>query len=136
MEQLQEKACVKCGEVKPLELFTRNRYNKVDGRHWECKACVKAYQTANKEKLQAYQKQYQAVYKVEKHDQLLEYTKQWQKDNRDKTKEYQRKSLAKPEVKAKRVEYTKLWNKNNPDKVKASRERALAKKLAQKNDQQ
>lgn len=130
------KKCCKCKIEKPAEANFVKNINSKDLYHSTCKQCIKEYQQANRDKMKVYQKEYQAIYKVEKHDELLEYTKQWQRENRDKTREYQRKSLAKPEVKAKRVEYNKLWIKNNPDKVKAAREKALAKKLAQKNDQQ
>jgi hypothetical protein len=37
--RLGVKCCSRCGIVKPLADFFRNR-NAIDGRHWQCKACV------------------------------------------------------------------------------------------------
>jgi hypothetical protein len=49
------KKCTKCGEVKPLEDFYKDK-SKKDGRESNCKLCRKAYHQANKGKLEAYKK--------------------------------------------------------------------------------
>lgn len=73
-----EKACTKCGEVRPLDAFSRHRRAK-DGRNWACKQCKSrqaaewyqanrdddtakksAYYRANKEKILARQKKFDA----------------------------------------------------------------------------
>jgi len=135
----QTKKCGKCSTEKPVTEFVKNKYQ-ADGYHWECKACVKVYQTANREKFKEYQKEYQKVYKQEKREKLLEYTKQWQKENRDKTRAYARKSMARPEAKARQreymKEYNKLWRLNNPEKHKASVARYNAKVKARKENEQ
>jgi len=47
------KNCTKCGEVKSLGEFNKNKNTK-DGLNSQCKACQKAYYEANKGKLAAY----------------------------------------------------------------------------------
>lgn len=53
------KTCTKCFETKPLDAFSANRRSK-DGKCHDCKACVKAYYAANREKIAAYGKAYRA----------------------------------------------------------------------------
>ena len=43
--ELVEKRCTKCGEVKPLSGFHRNKSSK-DGRHAYCKPCTRAAELA------------------------------------------------------------------------------------------
>ena len=45
-----EKKCGKCGEVKSLDEFSKSAGSK-DGKQNQCRACAKAYQQANKEKI-------------------------------------------------------------------------------------
>ena len=47
------KKCSKCGEVKSLGEFNKDK-NKKDGLRSQCKACTKAYREDNKEKKKAY----------------------------------------------------------------------------------
>ena len=106
------KRCHKCKIEQPLDNFVNNKNSK-DGKHSTCKACVKAYQLTVKDKLQAYQKQYQPGYKQENYGNLIAYQQQWKAANKDKCIAYMKKSLAKPEVAAKKkaymTEYSKLW---------------------------
>ena len=51
------KKCSKCGEVKPLSEFSKDKYAK-DGFVYQCKSCVKAYHEASKEILKAKNKAY------------------------------------------------------------------------------
>jgi len=135
----QTKKCGKCSIEKPVTEFVKNKYQ-ADGYHWECKACVKAYQSANRDKLKEYQKQYQAVYRKEKADELMAYDKAWREANKDKVKAYARKSSQRPEAKARQreymKEYNKLWRLNNPEKHKASVAKYNAKVKARKENEQ
>jgi superfamily II helicase len=133
------KTCHKCKIEQPLDNFVNNKNSK-DGKHSACKSCVKVYQQSIKDKLRAYQQQYQAVYRKENAKELLEYTKQWQKENRDKTRAYALKSSRRPEAKLRQKEYmrtyNKLWRQRNPEKFKASVARYNAKLKAKRQNGQ
>jgi len=47
----ETKKCNKCGEVKELGEFYRDKYNKKDGRMNTCKTCDNAYQKSWREKV-------------------------------------------------------------------------------------
>lgn len=111
------KQCLKCKEIKPLTDFCKNKHI-VDGHHTQCKACVKTYQQANKEKLKEYQRNYQPQYKAEHRDELLAYLANYQKTV------YREKHLA----------YLKEWKKRNPEKV-AQYRKVMAERKQQANGQ-
>jgi Fe-S cluster assembly scaffold protein SufB len=54
-----EKACTKCGIVKPLEMFAIDKRLKC-GRASGCKACQKSWEIANKDKIAARRRRYYA----------------------------------------------------------------------------
>ena len=119
METLQ---CNVCKIEQPLDNFSNNKNAKY-GKHWTCKSCIKAYQLKNKDKLKAYQKEYQKVYRVENKDTITEYDKKWRDANRDKCRSYAKKSNQKNPQRMR--DYMKVWNAKKK-----------AEKLAQQNDQQ
>ena len=119
---MDTKKCTTCQLELPLSAFSKNRTQK-DGHHRECKPCVKAYQQANKAKLQIYQQKYQAVYRTENYDKIAEYTAEWKANNRDKCNSYTKKSNAKNPQRLKN--YMKMYN------AKLSAKRKL---LKQQND--
>ena len=49
-----------------------------DGLNYSCKQCIKDYQNSIKDKLQAYQKEYQIQYKAEHKEKLNEYSRTYQ----------------------------------------------------------
>ena len=118
----QTKKCTTCKLELPLLFFCKNKHQK-DGHHRECKPCVKAYQQANKAKLQIYQQKYQAVYRTENYDKIAEYTAEWKANNIDKCNSYTKKSNAKNPQLLKN--YMKMYN------AKLSAKRKL---LKQQND--
>jgi transposase-like protein len=113
------KYCSKCDKTQPIEQFCKTKRS-IDGHSWTCKTCVKEYQLANKEKLKAYQKEYQLQYKVEHKEELNAYARNWQK------------TVGKEKHQAN----VKRWRDEHPEKVKEyvriSNERA---KLKKQNDQ-
>ena len=119
MEILQ---CNVCKIEQPLDNFSNNKNAKY-GKHWTCKSCIKAYQLKNRDKLKAYQHDYQKVYRAENKEQVRAYGKEWMAKNRDKCNSYAKKS-----------------NEKNPQRMKDYMKKYNAKiaaaKLAQKNDQQ
>lgn len=106
-KHMDTKQCITCKSELPLSAFCKNKLIK-DGHHRECKACVKIYQQANKAKLQAYQQKYQAIYRPENWDKLMEYDAQWRAANPDKVRSYVNKSNAKNPQRMK--DYMKAYN--------------------------
>jgi len=106
------KRCTKCGEVKPYEMFYRQRARK-DGHRPDCKACrqvlEKAYNEANKEKISEYNKAYREANK----EKIKEIKKSYQENNKEKISEI-----------------TKAYYQNNKEKSAelSSRRRALKRK--------
>jgi hypothetical protein len=58
------KICGKCGEDKPLKLFSKNKNSK-DGLQSWCKGCIKDYANINKSEISGYQKTYREEHKEE-----------------------------------------------------------------------
>lgn len=54
---MNTKVCKKCGEERALEEFYRDS-SKGDGRQSTCKACVKQYRQANRERIREYKRGY------------------------------------------------------------------------------
>jgi hypothetical protein len=105
---MNTKICCTCKLDLPLESFCKNKLIK-DGHHRECKSCVKIYHQNNKAKLQAYQHQYQAVYRTENKEKLYAYIKEWAKNNPDKVRESVKRSNAKNPQRMR--DYMKEYNK-------------------------
>lgn len=91
------KKCSKCGEIKPLTEFCKQKENK-DGFRGSCKVCC------NKYKREYYKKNPGKIKKI---------NEKWAKNNPEKVKEYE---------KYKR-KYIKKYRKNNSEKVKKSKEK-------------
>ena len=76
-----ERKCNKCGEVKPLDEFPRDKRARNDRRN-PCKECQseyqKQYRQANKEKIKELQRQRRLANKEE----LKEYQKEYQKNRK------------------------------------------------------
>lgn len=62
MQATDKKQCTKCGELKTLAAFPRNKNNN-DGYHTICKGCNKAYREANKDRLNKKSMEYYATHK-------------------------------------------------------------------------
>jgi hypothetical protein len=99
----------KCNELNPQppESFSKNRATK-DGLRWQCRACDSVYRKENKEKRDAYNKEWDKSHPGWR----SAYEKQWNKDNPDK-------------VRAKDAK----WRKNNPAKRAAKQMRRQANKF-------
>ena len=106
-----KRECTKCGEVKPLEMFSLQKKIK-SGRRSACKECKKKYYAehyaANSEKLLK-----QCLkYRKENSEKRAEYNAKYRLDNREK-----------------RSEYNAEWAKKNPDKRAAKEAKRRAAKL-------
>lgn len=77
-----EKACIKCQTAKPVDCFHVQR-NAKDGRRSTCKVCAsavtKAWYESNKERQSARM----AGYYTANRQELLAYTAEWQRNNKD-----------------------------------------------------
>ena len=102
----ESKACYKCGEVKTLDCFSKNRSRR-DGLQNKCKVCDKAYYQSNKEARPEYNKAYYKAYYQSNKEAIAEYIKTYREANKEaiteKKKEYyQTKKEYYNEAKAKR----------------------------------
>lgn len=106
----EAKKCSKCGEVKLLIKFNKNKYNK-DGLSGQCIICIKNYKVINKEKIKEQTKKYNQKRKEQK--------KYWAESNKEKVKESRKKWNE--NNKEKRKEYLKQYNKEYAQKNKKVR---------------
>ena len=74
----ESKACYKCGDVKPLDCFSKSMSRR-DGLQTKCKVCTKAYREANKEAIAEYNKTYREANKEAK----TEYNKTYREANKE-----------------------------------------------------
>lgn len=96
------KPCTRCGEVKPLDEFNRNKRKK-DGRDPNCKACAKAYYRANRERILANkveyheankdrinprQREYHRSYYEANKERVLAKHAEWRAENKERISEY------------------------------------------------
>lgn len=116
------KKCTKCGEIKPLSEFNRNK-SKSGGYNTECKACCveyrKAYRAANREKLRAAD----AAYYEKNKARISANVEAYRKENADRL----RRAVAKYRVEnaaaidAYQAEYRVRYKNENREKYLASK---------------
>lgn len=127
------KICTKCNKELPRtnEYFSiRHRYGKEDFSSW-CKECSnkssKEWKKENLSKVKIYNKKYGENYYKENKEKLIEYTRQYNLNNKEKIKIYKIKNkehyteLRKKYYKNNKEYYlnkTREWIKNNPEKIK------------------
>jgi hypothetical protein len=120
------KMCNKCKETKLLDMFSRDKYKK-DGYQNQCKACIKAYREANKEKILESVKAYREANK----DKIAKRKKAYNEANKDKIKAYyeankekiaERRKAYYEANKEKILEREKAYREANKDKIKAYKE--------------
>lgn len=112
-KMISEKACNKCGVMKPLSGFYKNKT--AHGYFTICKECViergRLYRKANYQKVQEYRKQYRKANK----ERIQEWRRRWYKANPDYNRIYWEAHLDQER------EATRRWRKENPDKVRERR---------------
>jgi len=111
-----EKTCSKCGKIKPLSAFYKDRSRK-DGHAGQCKECACArsreWYEANKERAAARNKAWYAANR----DRAAATSKAWREANPDRVVAIQR---AWYEKNKERVAVTRrAWKKANPDRAAA-----------------
>lgn len=117
----RKKRCTKCGKDKPVKEFPINRQIK-GGIHSWCKECTnrisKEYTDKHPERLETYRESHR--------EQARQYTANWRKNNPDKAKETERKSVLKRSGKIKA--YQQKYNANHPEKSKVKNLKYKARK--------
>ena len=97
------KRCTKCGEIKHISRFHKDKNGKYKTRP-DCKECSRKYQKEynknNKEKISKRKK----IWYEENKDDILKCSKERYEKNKDSILEKQK-------------EYNKKWAKNNPEKI-------------------
>jgi hypothetical protein len=117
------KRCLKCGESKPREHFSRAS-KLPDGLQKYCKSCNAAYRAANKQRISDWGKEYHAKnrgahieksrrYYAENRDRLLSYSKAYTEKNQERIKEYRE------HTKDARKERARKWMEQNKDYIAA-----------------
>jgi len=111
IKQLTKK-CSKCGKIKPLSEFYKDKRAK-NGRQSWCKECIIKYEEKNKERILDYAKGYRENNK--------EYIEKYREENKEKiakqTKKYQRNN--KKKIRKRRHEY---YIKNSEKESRRARE--------------
>ena len=124
------KECIKCGKIKCLWAFSKQKKCEF-GVCPICKKCInkyhKEYRKNNKEKLLEYSKEYRKNNKDMKkiHDkkyyeknkeEIKESCEKWRENNKEEIKEYSKEY--RKNNKEKLLEYSKEYRKNNKEKIK------------------
>ena len=114
---MESKKCTKCGEVKQIECFSKNKGTK-DGYHTWCKLCQKQYRKKNKERIAERNKQYyeenkerNKQYREEYKERRAELNKQWRKENKERIVEYAK------QYRKKNKERNKQYRKKNKERI-------------------
>jgi len=123
------KKCSKCGEVKPVEWFSRDK-SKKGGRCNHCKACRKQYhkqyREENKEAIEErmklyrgenkeYYAEYRKRYYEENREHLLKQTRQYGEDHKEQRKQYIKKRYE--ENRGSLLEYAKQYREENKEAI-------------------
>lgn len=104
------KRCTKCGETKPLDLFTKSK-NSRDGLSTQCKAC----RAANRVKYREQEQERIRKYRIQHREAILEQRRQHRIDNRDARLEAARRYRA--ENHEKELERTRRWRRENHEEL-------------------
>ena len=112
-----KKKCSKCNIEKGLDDFHKNKKGK-HGRLSKCKACVKAWKEANKDKVDAWN----SAYRRNNKEKISQSNKAWRVSNKEKIAEKQKiKNKAWREANPEKVKAAnKAWREANPEKAKAA----------------
>jgi 5-methylcytosine-specific restriction endonuclease McrA len=138
----QSKLCTKCGETKALADFSKNSTTK-DGLQKQCKACNRAYQEANRERISARDKarrlvdgdkmRAQSRANWAKHrDKRISYMRNRYQERREEYQTYNRARY--PEIAEQKRANAKAWREANPERYKQQLDKWRAKNLEKHNE--
>jgi len=104
---MKTKKCSKCGEVKPVSEFSKDK-NRKDGLQRQCKSCAKQYYQDHREE----NKQYNQDYREEK----KQYHRQYYQDHKEERKQYHRQY--KQDHREEKKQYDKQYNQDHKEERK------------------
>lgn len=108
------KTCTKCKMLLNFSLFSKNKASR-DGYNYRCKACIKAYDEANREKISAIKKRY----RDENKEKIASTISKWRKRNKEKSRAYTakyRQKIGSEQV----LEMAKRYREANREKTRAA----------------
>ena len=115
------KACTKCGIMRPLDFFPRQKKNK-SGRDSRCKSCAaentKSYRANNPDKVRLSQSRHYKENKAKRDA----HVRKWKVNNPEKYKEWRSRTQTH------RTNSFREWRRSNPGKCAAKRARRRAAK--------
>ena len=114
------KTCTKCGVVKPLDDFHRDKRSP-DGRRSDCKECVREYTRRHYEENRDKMRERNHRYHEENRDKVRERKHRHYEENRDKVREYKRRYYE--ENGDKERERKHRYREENRDKVRKCQRR-------------
>ena len=114
----KEKKCSKCGEVKGLECFYKDK-NTCDGIRGQCKVCVIASAKNNYQENKERKKEYNRKHYQKNKEHLNERSRKYRLENKDYLKDHDRKYYH--ENKEGRREYARKYYQDNIEAVKEYR---------------
>ena len=139
------KTCTKCGVVKPLDGFHRDKTG-AGGRRSYCKECrreyTRRYREENSDKERERNRRYREEnrdkeldrhrrYRDENRDEVLEYRRCYYEENRDKVREYKR--SYREENRDKMLDYKRRYYEENRDILNQGRKIRHAQKTRTSN---
>ena len=108
------KTCTKCGVVKPLDDFHRNK-DGAGGRRSYCKECVREYTRRYYEENRDKVRERKCRYREENRDKVRESERRYREENRDKVRKSQRRYYE--ENRDKELDYQRRYREENRDKT-------------------
>jgi len=131
------KRCTKCGEVKPLSAFNKQKMG-LYGVTSRCKMCLKEYIRIHKEKNKEHykekgkqwrenNKEYIKQYQIDNKEHIKEYSKQYSLNNKEHIKQYQKQYNKQYRLNNKEhnKEYSKQYNLNNKEHINKRRKEQI-----------
>jgi hypothetical protein len=113
------KACTKCGEVKTLEDYTKDKKG-LAGKAPNCKVCQKEYNEANKDRSRQHY--------ADNREKYIETSLKWAKENPERSAQnnriWQRNNPERVAI------HTREWTRNNSEKNTLKAQRYLARKAS------
>lgn len=135
MPDVDSKVCTKCEKELQLSEFHKHQSGKYGVRS-QCKACVKAYNTENRDSISEYHRQYRQDHLERKRaqdkarywanrDSALEYAKTYREAHREEAAEYHRQYREKHRESLLEADRKRYWD-NREERSRYARERYLA----------
>lgn len=107
---MPEKKCTKCGEVKPLEMFSKNKNAKDGLCHW-CKECSRIHAKEHREKNpDSFKRWY-----IENREHHLEKHRDWMRKNSSHVAEYTK--IYREKNREENLKRSRSWKERNAQRV-------------------